>query len=305
MSSVIGPIALALHGGAGSEFARFATVERQAMEQALSEYLSAGEKLLQEGRPSVEVVEYVVRLLEDDPQFNAGRGSAFNAVGGHELDASIMDGLTRAAGAVGGLTTVKNPISLSRLVMTQSPHVLLIGAGAENFATEKNVDRVPNSYFSTAIARERWERAVQRPMTPLSSDKIGTVGCVALDQAGNLAAATSTGGMTNKAFGRIGDSPIIGAGTFADNRTCAVSCTGTGEHFIRNCIAYDLHARLAYLHQSLDEAVRVVLNEVLEPGDGGLIAVDRLGNVVTNYTTPGMARAAVDAASNRWVKLVR
>ena len=164
------------------------------------------------------------------------------------------------------------------------------------------VDRVPNSYFSTSPARERWERA---KLSSKSNDKIGTVGCVALDQAGNLAAATSTGGMTNKAFGRVGDSPIIGAGTFADNATCAVSCTGTGEHFIRNSVAYDLHARLAYLHQSLAEAVDIVLHQTLHPGDGGLIAVDREGNVVTEYTTSGMARAAIDANGNRWVQLLR
>ncbi len=297
-----GRYAIAIHGGAGTEFARFATAERQAMEKSLAEILAAGEALLREGQLALDVVARVVVLLEDDPQFNAGKGSAFNAVGGHELDASIMDGRTRAAGAVGGLTTVKNPIMLARLVMEKTPHVLLIGDGAEKFAEDMQVERVLNEYFSTPHSKERWERSQRMPD---AKDKIGTVGCVALDTHGNLAAATSTGGMTNKAFGRVGDSPIIGAGTFADNATCAVSCTGTGEHFIRNSVAYDLHARLAYLKQSLVEAADVVLHQTLKPGDGGLIAVDHVGNVVTDYTTPGMARAAIDASGNRWVKLMR
>jgi beta-aspartyl-peptidase (threonine type) len=304
MTQPTGNFALALHGGAGTEFARFDSPETQAMERSLAQILAAGETMLRDGALALDVVEHVVRLLEDDPQFNAGVGSAFNAVGGHELDASIMDGRTRACGAVGCLTTVKNPIHLARLVMERTPHILLIGDGAEKFADDMQVERVPNSYFSTPTARDRFDRS-QAAKRANPGDKIGTVGCVALDRAGNLAAATSTGGMTNKAFGRIGDSPLIGAGTFADNASCAVSCTGTGEHFIRNAVAYDLHARMAYLGQSLAEAADMVLHQVLPAGAGGLIAVDHLGNVVTDYTTPGMARAAIDGSGKRWVQLVR
>jgi beta-aspartyl-peptidase (threonine type) len=292
------PFALALHGGAGTEPARMSAQERREWQESLAMALALGEAMLSQGRSAVETVEAVVRWLEDDPRYNAGVGSCFNREGEHELDAAIMDGRTRACGAIAGVTTVKNPITLARLVMTQSRHVLLIAEGAEKFADEMGVERVPNSYFATETARQKWERARARA-AELPRPNMGTVGCVAWDRQRNLAAATSTGGVTNKRAGRVGDTPIIGGGTYADNATCAVSCTGNGENFIRHAVAYDLHARLAYAGESLAHAVEVNLRQRLSPGDGGLIAVDRLGNVVLDFTSDGMAHAAVDAAGRR------
>src|SRR5690606_26487929 len=200
--------------------------------------------------------------LEDSESFNAGKGAVFNAAGGHELDATIMDGRDRSTGAVGGVTTVKNPISLARRVMTDTRHVLLVSAGADRFADEyaddPQIERVPNAYFSTEHRRQELERAQQKERLD-ADESMGTVGCVALDRQGNLAAATSTGGLTNKKFGRLGDSPIAGAGTYADNATCGVSCTGVGEDFIRNAVAYDVSARMAYRGDSLEQAVKDIL----------------------------------------------
>jgi beta-aspartyl-peptidase (threonine type) len=214
-----------------------------------------------------------------------------------------MDGKTKSCGAVAGVRRVKNPIQLARLVMTDSPHVLFVGDGAERFAESKSVPMVDNSYFDTPETRAKWEeRKKQKRDNPQSRIQVedvgyfGTVGCVALDQSGNLAAATSTGGMTAKLFGRVGDSPIIGAGTYADNETCAISCTGKGEEFIRNVVAYDIAAQMRYAHRSLQESVAQVLNHTLKPNDGGIIAVDRLGNIAIEFNTPGMARAAADSS---------
>jgi beta-aspartyl-peptidase (threonine type) len=222
-----------------------------------------------------------------------------------------MDGKNKACGAVAGVTTIKNPISLARRVMTNTRHVLLSGPGAEAFAKSfPEIKKVENKYFDTERSRKAWERTQRlrkktgglnhNNQTPIAAGDtasyIGTVGCVALDYDGNLAAATSTGGLTNKKFGRIGDSPIIGAGTFADNKTCAVSCTGIGEQFIRNAVAYNVSARLRFLNQPIEKSVQAVLNEDLKKGDGGIIAVDRDGNISMEYTTSGMARAAADSA---------
>lgn len=304
--------ALALHGGAGKVKQNMSAEEIQEVEAALGQTLARGVGILDGGGTSLDAVEQVIRLLEDDPHFNAGRGAVFNSAGGHELDASIMDGRTKACGAVAAVRTVKNPIALARLVMEKTGHVLLASDGAEQFADEMRVERVENRWFDTEKQRRAWE-ASRRPKPEgdqqsqsAPPDKYyGTVGCVALDAHGNLAAGTSTGGRTNKKFGRVGDSPIVGAGTYAANATCAVSCTGIGEEFIRHAVAYDLSARMAYLRQSLPEAVRAVLHDTLRPDDGGLIAVTGDGTIVMDYTTAGMARAAADSAGRREIKIDR
>jgi beta-aspartyl-peptidase (threonine type) len=295
--------AIAIHGGAGDDPAQLSPEVRQARVAALGKALEIGVKILKEGGTSLDAVEQVIRFLEDDPHFNAGRGAVFNAEGGHELDASIMDGSNRRCGAVAGVRTVKDPISLARLVMTKTRHVLLATDGADRFAKEMGVEQVSQDYFSTPFQRERLEKA--RRAVPKSSQDShkGTVGCVALDRHGNLAAGTSTGGLTNKRYGRVGDSPIVGAGTYADNATCAVSCTGTGEEFIRHAIAHDVSARMAYQGASLRDAVAHVVHKTLRPDDGGLIAVDKDGNIALDFNTAGMARAAADSAGRLEVEL--
>ncbi|MBW3600916.1 MAG: isoaspartyl peptidase/L-asparaginase [Planctomycetes bacterium] len=294
--------ALALHGGAGDNAAKLSPEERQGREATLRKGLEIGIEILERGGASLDAVEQVIRHLEDDPHFNAGRGAVFNADGGHELDASIMDGRDKSCGAVAGVRMVKNPISLARLVMTETRHVLLAGPGADRFAKEMNVEQVEQDYFTTPFQLERFQRKAKPPAK--EQDKhMGTVGCVALDRRGNLAAGTSTGGVTNKKFGRVGDSPIVGAGTYADNNTCAVSCTGVGEYFIRHAIAHDVHARMAYLDASLEGAVRHVLHETLEPNTGGLIAVDKSGRIVLDFNTVGMSRAAADSTGRYEVQL--
>jgi beta-aspartyl-peptidase (threonine type) len=304
--------AIALHGGAGKSAERMSADEVRAVEASLGKALDIGVKLLKEGGTSLDAVEQVIRFLEDDPLFNAGKGAVFNAAGGHELDASIMDGRTKACGAVAAVRTVRHPISLSRLVMEKTKHVLLASDGAEKFADEMQVERVDNKWFDTEKQRRDWERtrsadsnkqaADHSPLTTDSSH-YGTVGCVALDSAGNLAAGTSTGGRTNKRFGRVGDSPIVGAGTYANNASCAVSGTGLGEQFIRHAVAYDISARMLYLKQPLQEAVSDVLRKVLNEGDGGLIALSADGTIVMDYSTGGMARAAADSSGRREVKI--
>lgn len=299
--------AIALHGGALDEVAKIPAERRQAMQASLDAALRKGRQILADGGTSLDAVEQVVRLLEDDPLFNAGKGAVYNAAGGHELDASIMDGRTKACGAVAGVTTVKNPVLLARLVMARTRHVLLMGPGAEQFADEVKVDRVDPKYFDTDYQFQRWQQRraaeLQRPQPALPADKKGTVGCVALDRHGNLAAATSTGGLTNKRFGRVGDSPIIGAGTYADNATCAVSCTGTGEEFIRHGVAHDVHARVLYKSQSLADAVSDVMRKVLQPEDGALVAVGADGALVADFNTDGLARGLADANGRFEVKL--
>ncbi len=300
-----GAWALALHGGALDEVDKIPAERRQAMEASLGAALRQGRDILAAGGSALDAVERVVKALEDDPLFNAGKGAVYNAAGGHELDASIMDGRTKACGAVAGVATVKNPVALARLVMTRTRHVLLMGAGAEQFADEMRVERVDNRYFDTDYQFERWQRrkAEEAQAKAAAPDKKGTVGCVALDQAGNLAAATSTGGLTNKRFGRVGDSPIIGAGTYADNATCAVSCTGTGEEFIRHGVAHDVHARVLYKQQPLADAVSDVLRKTLRPDDGALIAVGSDGQLVADFNTDGLSRGLANAAGRFEVKL--
>jgi len=302
-----GVYALALHGGAGTEPEKMTVNERKAMEASLAKALDIGLAILAKEGTGLDAVEQVIRHLEDDPQFNAGRGACFNHIGKHELDASIMDGSNKACGAVAAVRTVRNPISLARLVMTKTRHVLLMGDGAEQFADEVKVDRVENEWFSTDLQRAKLERARTREKERQESleKKMGTVGCVALDLHGNLAAGTSTGGITNKRWGRIGDSPIIGAGNYADNATCAISCTGTGEEFIRHNVAHEISARVAYRGDTLAGAVDHLLKKVLKPDDGGLIAVDKSGEIVMDFTTDGMARAAGDSRGKREIKLGR
>lgn len=291
--------AIAIHGGAGSSPKIFGDAANAKREASMRKALTLGTDILKKNGTALEAVEAVVRFLEDDSQFNAGRGAVFNAKGGHELDASIMDGETLACGAVAGVTTVKNPITLARLVMTETPHVLLSGPGADTFGEVQGVDQVEQSYFHTKAARKAWERR-RRPKETQEEAKPdgiikGTVGCVALDAHGNLAAATSTGGLTNKQFGRVGDSPIVGAGTYADNATCAVSCTGKGEEFIRHAIAYDVSAQMRYAKRSVEEAARDILTNRIKKGMGGIIAVDKEGNITMQFNTGGMPRAAADS----------
>lgn len=292
--------AIVLHGGAGTAPRQYTAEANQRRRASLEQALRLGSEMLERGRSALEVVEAVVVFLEDDPQFNAGVGAVFNAVGSHELDAAIMDGSTLACGAVAGISRVKNPISLARRVMTETRHVFLIGDGAEQFAVEQGIELVEPSYFDTPRTREAWERRRRdepqsslRPKISLEDVGMyhGTVGCVALDGQGNLAAATSTGGMSNKKYGRVGDTPVIGAGTYADNATCAVSCTGTGEEFIRYAVAHDIAARMKYAGASVETAVKDVLEQRLKRGDGGIIAVSSEGQVTAQFNTVGMASA--------------
>ncbi len=287
--------AIAIHGGAGSSPERFTAEQNAARHASLKRVLEAGVKILKEGGTSLDAVEEVVRLLEDDPLFNAGKGAVLNAKGGCELDASIMDGKTLGCGAVAGVTVVKNPIALARKVMTETRHVLLSGPGANTFAEEQKVPLVENAYFITEDMQKSWERVQNRLQEKKSAESRGTVGCVALDSHGNLAAATSTGGLMNKKFGRVGDSPIVGAGTYAANDTCAVSCTGTGEEFIRRALAYDVAAQMRYANRPVDAAVKEILTQKLKPNVGGIIAVDKNGVITMQFNTGGMPRAAADS----------
>lgn len=302
------PVALVIHGGAGV-IARdgLDAAQEQAIRADLDRALDAGHAVLRGGGSALDAVEAAVLVLEESPRFNAGKGAVFNAEGRHELDASVMDGSTRAAGAVAAVTTVRNPIRLARRVMDASPHVMLIGGGAERFADEQpDLERVDNNWFDTDTRRRQLENAQKREQDRSAAAEaapgtyFGTVGAVALDAQGRIAAATSTGGMTNKRFGRVGDSPIIGAGTWAD-AGCGVSATGWGEFFIRNAVAHDICARVAYRGDSLDAAAREVVMEVIPShgGDGGVIALDAQGNIALPFNTSGMYRAWVRPDGSR------
>lgn len=295
--------AIAIHGGAGVISKTIPDSVRKNYEAGLKQALDKGIELLKEGKPALEVVEQVVHILENDPLFNAGKGAVFTAEGEHELDACIMDGKTLATGAVTGVKTVKNPISLARLVMTKTPHVLLMGAGAEEFANQQEIERVPNAYFDTENRKKQWERSKQKQTELDPMFKYGTVGCVVLDKAGNLAAATSTGGMTNKKFGRVGDVPIVGAGTYANNETVAVSGTGTGEEFIRHTVASRIAALYEYKGYTVFKAAKYVIEKVLNPGDGGVICVDKFGNIAMPYNSAGMFRGSADADGEYKIKI--
>ncbi|HEU4588524.1 MAG TPA: isoaspartyl peptidase/L-asparaginase [Gemmatimonadales bacterium] len=301
------PTALVIHGGAGTiRRTDLAPADEAAIRAALRLALEQGYAILRGGGASLDAVQAAITVLEDAPWFNAGKGSVLTSAGTVELDASIMDGATLAAGAVAAVAHVKHPIALARLVMDRSPHVLLVGAGAEAFARAEGVAMVPEDYFIIAARREQLRRA-QAGGRAEPTGQYGTVGAVALDANGHLAAGTSTGGTTNKLPGRVGDSPIIGAGTYADDRSCAVSATGHGEMFMRHAVAYDICARMRYRGDALTRAAEdVVLGTLLaQEGRGGVIAVDRAGHIATPFNTEGMYRGWVDTAGRMTVRIYR
>lgn len=277
-----GKYTIVVHGGAGTIEKSIPDSIKEEYINSLSKALSNGKEILEKGGKSIDAVEQVIRFLENDPNFNAGKGAVFTSEGTHELDASIMDGSNLSTGAVTLIKHVKHPISLARLVMERTPHVLLGGEGAEEFGREMGIEMVPNNYFDTERRHQQLQKAKERVK--------GTVGCVALDMDGNLAAGTSTGGLTNKMAGRIGDSPLINAGTYANNKTCAVSGTGTGEEFIRNTIAYNVSALMEFKGLTLKDAANEVVFNILKKDDGGVIAVDKDGNYATPFNTLGMYR---------------
>ncbi len=310
------PFRLVLHGGAGTIDRGAMTPEREKQYRAaLEQALRAGYDVLKKGGAGLDAVEAAVRVLEDDPHFNAGRGAVFTAAGTHELDAAIMEGRTRKAGAIAAVKHIRNPITVARMVMEKSPHVLLTGDGAEDFAKQLGAEIVDQKYFDTP---ERWD-VLQRikkaekaggvggkKFIVSEADRHGTVGAVALDQNGDLAAATSTGGMTNKRVGRIGDSPVIGAGTYANNVTCAISGTGDGEFFIRSVVAHDISALMEYRGLSLADASNAVLEKVAKlGGTGGLVAVDRAGNFALPFNTNGMYRGTVGVDGKTTVEIYK
>ena len=289
---------IVIQGGAGIILKDRMTPELEAEFHAgLRDSLEAGYNILQKGGSSLDAVHRAVNVMEENPIFNAGRGAVFTHSGGHEMDAGIMDGRTLQAGAVAGVRHIKFPVTLARLVMEKSSHLLLAGEGAEEFARAQGVELAPDDYFHT---ERRWKQLLEAKEKeskdgspiPVKPRSLGTVGAVALDRSGNLAAATSTGGMSNSRYGRIGDSPIIGAGTYANNLTCAVSTTGHGEFFMRAITAFDLSALMEYRSMGLDEAADIVIHTKLTGlgGTGGLVAIDRKGNVAMPFNTPGMYR---------------
>jgi L-asparaginase / beta-aspartyl-peptidase len=296
------PIALAIHGGAGTiERAALGKDKEKAIRDDLRTALERGYQVLKDGGSSIDAVSTAIVVLEDSPHFNAGRGAVFNADGINELDAAIMDGPGHRAGAIAGVQRVRNPIQLARAVMEHSPHVMMVGAGAERFATEQGVTLVDPSWFYTEERWQQLEKAREQEKaggggTAPNLRYFGTVGAVALDNQGRLAAGTSTGGMTNKRFGRVGDSPLIGAGTYAD-AGCAVSATGHGEFFIREVVAHDICARARYAGLTVGQAARTVIDKELPArgGTGGVIALDAKGRISQPFNTPGMYRAAIDA----------
>lgn len=289
------PYALALHGGAGDYInAGFNAAEIDAYHQSLHHAAKTGQGVLKDGGNAVEAIEYCIRILEDDPLFNAGRGSVFTDEGKVELDAAIMNGNGLHAGAAAGVRTTRHAITLARAIMEKSDHVMLHGRGADAFGEAQGLRQVDNSFFQTDFRRTQWEEA-RKGGKPVTLGKFGTVGAVALDKAGHIAAGTSTGGLTNKQFGRVGDSPIIGAGTYASNSGCAVSCTGHGEYFIRTTLARDVSALMEMGGLSLEAASKLMIEDRLHAmgGEGGLVGVDRLGNISLVFNTSGMFRAFV------------
>ena len=316
---------IVIHGGAGTILKEYMTPEKEAMyTAALKEAVTAGHQILENGGSSLDAVVAAITIMEDSPLFNAGKGAVFTNEAKNELDASIMDGSTLNAGAAAGVTTVKNPITLARAIMEKSQHVMLAREGAEFFATQNELTIVDPSYFHTEAKMNSLERAKKEEKVELDhdgektafydpaikGDKFGTVGCAALDKDGNLASGTSTGGMTNKKWGRIGDSPIIGAGTYANNKTCAVSSTGWGEFFIRNVVAYDISALMEYKGLSVQEAAKEVVQNKLttlagKDGIGGIIAIDKDGNVAMEFSTPGMYRATMNKDGEQTIKFYK
>ena len=311
---------IVIHGGAGTILKENMTDSLEAAyNQVLDLAVSKGYEILKNGGNSLDAVTQTIMILEDSPLFNAGKGAVFTNEGKNELDASIMDGKSKAAGAVASVTRVKNPITLARAIMEVSEHVMMVGPGAEKFAEQNGVELVDPNYFFTAKRWEGLKKAKELEKTELDhaaalhydvtikDQKFGTVGCVALDKKGNIAAGTSTGGMTNKRYGRVGDAPIIGAGTYADNATCGVSATGWGEFFIRNVVAYDIAAQMQYKNVSLaDAAKETIQKKVLEMGgDGGIIAIDKDGNIIMEFNTAGMYRASIDKSGTKTIAIYK
>jgi isoaspartyl peptidase/L-asparaginase-like protein (Ntn-hydrolase superfamily) len=290
--------AIAIHGGAGGNAVAWSEEKKAKRLAGLTIALETGKKILANGGTSLDAVEATIRVLEDDPAFNAGRGAVVTAEGKAELDASIMDGATHACGGVAAVTNVKNPISLARLVMEKTKHVLLVSKGAEAFAVDQKVPLVDPAYFLSVQPVIDADTLLVQSSTPVmsaSEGRIGTVGCVCRDTQGNLAAGTSTGGTNKKLQGRVGDSPIVGAGTYASNETCAVSGTGIGEEFIRYSVAYDIAAQMKYAHRPIQEAVSEMISVRLKPDDGGVIALSRHGEIVMQHNTPSMSCGAADS----------
>ncbi len=319
----LGKFSIAIHGGAGNiEKMNLSPEQQKEYIHVMDSALHVGYEFLKSGGSSVDAVERVIMVLEDCPLFNAGKGSVFNHDGIIEMDAAIMDGKTLDAGAIAGVTKIKNPISAAKLIMRKSNSVFLYGDGAESFVSEKGMKLVDPSYFFTQSRWEQLQNALKKDdgmqldhgdesdkstNNKSSEGKYGTVGCVALDQNGNLAAGTSTGGLVNKKYKRIGDSPIIGAGTFAENNVCAVSCTGRGEDFIKNTIAYDIASQIKYAEKSLYEAVSSSIQTKLKSnnGRGGCVAIDKEGNVVFNFTTTGMFRGSANSEGKFFTSIYR
>lgn len=290
---------IAIHGGAGTLVKGMMTADKEvAYKSALEHALNEGYTILEKGGSALDAVEKAVRALEDSPLFNAGKGSVFTATGTHEMDASIMDGKSLKAGAVSLITGIKNPVSLARDIMEKSEHVFMAGEGAMEFAKEHQHEFADSAYFYDEFRHQQWveirdTESFQLDHTKKKEGKFGTVGAVACDEFGSIAAATSTGGMTNKKFGRVGDSPMIGAGTYANNETCAISCTGSGEYFIRGVVAYDVASIIEHTGRALtDAATDVIMNRVAKlGGDGGLIAINTKGEISMPFNTEGMYRA--------------
>ena len=310
---------IVIHGGAGTIQKKYMTDSLEnAYKTKLKEAISTGHTILKNGGTSIEAVTATINIMEDSPLFNSGKGAVFTHEETNELDASIMDGETLNAGAIAGVKHIKNPINLALEVMNNSPHVLLAGSGAEAFAREQGFEMMDPSYFYTEKRYQSLQKVKKREEEKLNksvsfedpiikNSKFGTVGCAALDKNGNLAAGTSTGGMTNKRWNRIGDSPIIGAGTYANNKTCAVSSTGWGEYFIRAMVAHDISAMMEYKGVSLKEAAQEVIQNKLPAlgGDGGIVAIDKNGNIAMEFNTAGMFRAHMNAEGELIVEIYK
>jgi len=299
------PWAIVIHGGAGVMSKEKMNEERQQeYKKVLTEALELGEKMLKEGAVSTDVVVEVIQVMENSPLFNAGKGAVFTSEGKNELDASIMEGRTLKAGAVAGVTNIKNPIKAAREVMLNSEHVFLSGKGASKFAKKQGLEMVNNKYFFTEERYQSLKQLQKRERKRTEKDNMGTVGCAVLDTRGNLCAGTSTGGMTNKKYGRIGDSPVIGAGTYANNKTCAVSCTGHGEYYIRLGFARDISALMEYKNLTVTEACREEIRKLTEmKGDGGVIALDAKGNIAVEFNTGGMFRGYIKSSGEKEIAI--
>lgn len=313
----MGKYAIAIHGGAGTILKSTMTKEKEtAYTEALRDAIIAGENILKNGGTSLVAVEFAIRSLEDNPLFNAGKGSVFTNKGKNEMDASIMNGKDLMAGAVAGVTNIKNPISLAKAVMEKSEHVFLTGSGVLEFAKKIGAEKADDEYFFVQMRKDQLDQAKESDGVFLDhtedkfengEKKFGTVGCVALDIHGDIAAGTSTGGMTNKKYGRVGDSSVIGAGTYANNNTCAISCTGHGEFFIRSVVAYDVSCLMEYKGLSLKEACDIVVMDKLVKigGEGGLIAIDKEGNIELPFNSEGMYRAKKSSESEIFIGIYK